>query len=183
MMSFYNVNLSLRFCRWIGSDNTGRSQYDTKNALMTSANYDTASALYQLAMSIIYDINPEQEIKAVLPCNNNTNLIFEFKPDQNNQMTAYLTIEKNNQTITFKFQTHSYKIKKDGQIVTIVIQSGLGVFAKTIDGYLTGVGADRHLNKMPDVSDEFQGENQQSPYSTGNGSGNQNANYSSYITH
>ena len=61
-----------------------------------------------------------------------------------------------------------------------VIQSELGAFAKTIEGYLTGVGADRHLSKMPDVSGESQDENQQASYPTRNNGGYQQGNYSGH---
>jgi len=59
-------------------------------------------------------------------------------------------INKNNESITFRFNIHKYEVKENGQVVTKVIQTGLGVFAKILDGYLTGIGADRHLNKVPD---------------------------------
>jgi hypothetical protein len=33
-------------------------------------------------------------------------------------MDTYLIIDKNNQTITFKFSTHTFQITENGQIVT-----------------------------------------------------------------
>lgn len=51
-------------------------------------------------------INPhygkENQVEVVPQPSNNTALIFESKPDQNNQMTTYLLINKNNETIIFR---------------------------------------------------------------------------------
>jgi hypothetical protein len=69
---------------------------------------------------------------------------------QGNQMTAYLTITQNNEAISFKFSTHEVQVRENNQTVTKIIQSGLGVFALTVYGYLIGVGADIHLNKLPE---------------------------------
>ena len=33
-------------------------------------------------------------------------------------------------------------------MVTKVIQSGLSTFANTLEGYLTGIGVNRHFNKF-----------------------------------
>jgi hypothetical protein len=101
----------------------------------------------------------------VLPCNKAA-LIFEYKPDQGNQMAAYLAIDKNNQSIPFKFKTKEVQVKENGHTVTKVIQSkviqsGLGAFVKTIEGYLTGIGADLHLSKLPDNFENSQDENRQ----------------------
>ena len=40
-------------------------------------------------------------------------------------------------------------------MVTKVSQSGLGVLAMTLLGYLQGIGADLHLNKMPEDFDDL----------------------------
>nr|WP_092067927.1 hypothetical protein [Dendrosporobacter quercicolus]NSL46847.1 hypothetical protein [Dendrosporobacter quercicolus DSM 1736] len=112
-------------------------------------------------MAVIDGKYAEQQILAVLQCNNNTTLIFEYKPDQYNQMDSYLTINKNNETISFKFKTHIYRVKEKGQMVTKIIQSGLGAFARMLDGYLPGINADGHLNKIADDLENLQNENQQ----------------------
>ena len=176
MMSFYKYNLSFRIGRWIEKNNSGYSRNDDSKPLVTSVNYEGASLLYQVAMSIVNGLNTDKEVKVEVQCNNNTNLTFEYKPDQNNQMVAYLTIDKNNQSITFKFMVHTYKTRKDGQVITNVTQSGLGVFAKVLDGYLAGIGADRHLIKLPDDADSPQGESQPASYTAGNNIENQKGN-------
>ena len=116
---------------------------------------------------------------AVVPCNH-ASLIFEYKPDQNKQMSAYLTINKNNHSILFKYPTHTYQVKVDGQLITKVIQSGLGVFFHTIIGYLTAIGADKHLDKLPEYS-RGPKENQQSSDTVEN-NGYQQGNYNSHIS-
>lgn len=145
-MSFFKTNLTLNFVPYLGKDNIGRSQYSQTEFISTTVNYEGAAALYLAATSIL-DGNKNQ-VELVLPCSNNVTLIFECKPDENNQMTACLVIDKNNGTIPHRFGTMQYRVKENGQMVTKVIQSGLGVFAKTLDAYLTGIGADLHLNKF-----------------------------------
>jgi len=114
-------------------------------------------------MSIITGENLNKEILAVLQCSNNATLTFEYKLDQNNQMRAYLVIAKNNEVYPFLFPIHQYQVKENGQTITKVIQSGLGVFAKTLDGYLTGIGADNHLSKLPENFNEYQDYYEQAP--------------------
>jgi hypothetical protein len=160
MMSYFNTHLSLRFHRYTGKDNVGLSQYDCKNGMTTTVNYEGAAYLYQVAMPILEDMNSEKVINAVLPCNKAA-LIFEYKPEQDNYMAAYLTIEKNDQSIPFRFKTQQVKVQQNGQMVTKVIQSGLGAFTKTVEGYLISIGADRHLSKLPENFETFQDENQQ----------------------
>jgi hypothetical protein len=159
-LSFFNWNLSLRFYRYSGKNNDGSDRYDLKNGMTTTVNYENAYYLYQAAMFILEDINSEKEIRAVLQCNNAA-LILEYKRGQDNQMAAYLTLEKNNQSIPFKFKTNTAQVMESGQMVTKVIQSGLGAFAKTLEAYLTGAGISYHLNKMLDMHENSQDENQQ----------------------
>lgn len=161
MISFFNANLTFSFAPCIGKNHIGFDQLDTKKSLRTTLNYEMASFLYLVATSVIDGKYAEQQISAVLECNNHTTLIFEYKPDQYNQMDSYLTINKNNETTSFKFKTHIYRVKENGQMITKIIQSGLGSFAKTLDGYLTGINADGHLNKIADDLENLQNENQQ----------------------
>ncbi|MDR1334533.1 MAG: hypothetical protein LBJ71_04930 [Holosporaceae bacterium] len=88
-------------------------------------------------MSVLTDINAEKEIRAVLNCNDVT-LVFECKPDRGNQIAAFLTIEKNNRAIPFKFMPLSDQVEGNGQMITKVVQSDLEAFANTIEMYLTG---------------------------------------------
>jgi hypothetical protein len=162
MISFFNANLTFSFAPYMGKNHSGFDQFDTSKSLRTTVNYEMASFLYLVAMSVIDGQYAEQQISAVLQCNNNTTLIFEYKPDQYNQMGGYLTINKNNETISFKFRTHIYRVKENGgQFLTKIIQSGLSAFGKTLDGYLTGINADGHLNKLPEDLENLQNENQQ----------------------
>lgn len=95
-------------------------------------------------------------MELVLPCGNNVALILECKPDQDNQMSTYLLISKNNRMIPLRFGTIQYRVKEHGQMVTKVIQSGLGGFVKTLEAYLTGIGANLHLNKLSEEEHENQ---------------------------
>jgi hypothetical protein len=104
-MSYFNWNLSLRFYRYSGKNNDGVDQYDLKNGITTTVNYDNAACFLLTAMDILKDINSQKETRAVIQCKKAA-LIFEYKHDQDNQMAAYLSIEKNNEMIPFKFKTH-----------------------------------------------------------------------------
>ena len=59
--------------------------------MTTTINYEGAAFLFQIALDILMGIDADKEVRAVLPCNN-TNITFEYRPDENYQMTAYLTL-------------------------------------------------------------------------------------------
>lgn len=153
-MSFFRTNLTLNFVPYLGKDNVGLSQYSKTEFLSTTVNYEGAVALYLSAMPILDGNGSQMEL--VLPCSNNATLILEYKPDQDNQMSIYLFINKNNRTIPLRFGTMQYRTKENGQMVTKVIQSGLGAFTKTLDAYLSGIGADLNLNKLSEEELENQ---------------------------
>lgn len=163
-IGLFNSNLSLR----LGLYDSNTGNFDNSNAQTTTIDYDKASVLHHIA-KFISDGLDKNELRAMLPCNNGATLTLECKREQENQMAAYLILNKNNQTHSFKFPTHTFQVKKDGQVITEVIQSGLITFAKTLNGYLSGIGTDLHLSKLPD---EFQEENPQESYSTGNSNSN-----------
>jgi hypothetical protein len=146
LTSLYKYNFVFNFTPYEGRDRSGLDQYSKTVFLSTSVNYNAAAFLY-IAATLILD-GKEDEIEAVLPCGVNTSLIFEYKPDENNQMTAWLAIDKNNRTIPFKFATHSFTVRENGKPVTKIVQSGLGVLQKTLSGYLSAIGADLHLSKF-----------------------------------
>lgn len=167
-ISFYKTNLTFRFIPYIGKGKNGLDDYNRNSFLSTSINYERAALFMAIAMGIIDGRDADKEIEAVYPCLNGTTLFFEYKPDQNNQMNAYLVINKNNETIPFRFSTHQVQIKDNGQIVTKVIQSGLGNFAMILEAYLQGVGADIHLNKLGDELEKYQLHDQQAFITTEN---------------
>lgn len=156
MMSFFKTNLSFRFAPFISKDATGRSSYDEKKALMTTTNYEGAAALYIVANKIIAGEKESDGMILTIPCAGGASLTLERKLGQNGQLDTWFVISKNNAVIPFKFITHQVQVKENGQMVTKIIQAGLGAFAKTIEGYLTGINASRHLNKLPDDFDEMQ---------------------------
>jgi hypothetical protein len=59
-------------------------------------------------------------------------------------------IEKNNQSISYKFMARPIQVKENGHIVTKIIQSDLVAFVETIEGYLVDIGTELHLNKLQD---------------------------------
>ena len=163
MMSYYRTNLVFTFRPYSGKNYNGLDQYDKNIFLSTSIDYDASATLYALSTAIISVKDAEKKVTAVLTCSNNTTLTFEYMPDQNNQWYAYLTINKNNQTIPFRFKTYTYQVQIDGQLVTRVIQSGLGIFAEVLKSYFSATGINNHLNKFTDEERE----NMQSPSQIG----------------
>ena len=140
-ISFSTTYLTFDFCRYTGKDKIIiLNTYDLDN-MGIIVNFEAASFLHQLAMTILDDKNSGNEIRALIRCCN-AYLIFEYKPDQNNQKIAYLTLDKNHQSVSFRFPTLPCEDERDVQNITEVTQLGLYVFAKTIDEYLTGIGAD-----------------------------------------
>lgn len=154
MMSFFKTNLTLNLIPYIGKNNVRLSQYSKTKFLSTTVNYEGAAVLYLAAMPSLDGNGSQMEL--VLPCSNNTVLILEHKRDQDNQMSAYLLFNKNNRTIPLRFGTMQYRVKENGQMITKIIQSGLGVFVKTLEAYLTGIGANLHLNKLSEEYLEMQ---------------------------
>ena len=174
---FFNHNLSLRIARYNeGNRNVGFNHSDMRDGITATVNFEGAYYLYKVAMSIVNDINRENEKKALLE-RRDTIIILDYKPDHNGRMLAYLTIGNKIQSISYGFTIRVYQDKKNGQMV---VQSELGAFAKTIEGYLLGVGADRHFDKLPTDYENSQEGNQKNSYTTGNDSGYQQGNNGSY---
>lgn len=154
-IKFYNTNLSFSFSPFQQRDQNGRNVYDLKNNQLTTVNFEGAYALYQCCQQIID--KKIQECHLEIPCSGNATLFLDRKPGQNGQMETTFSISKNNVMIPFRFQTITQQVTINGQIMTEVIETGLGVFMKTIEGYLTGINADRHLDKLTDEFAKTQG--------------------------
>jgi len=167
-MQFYNLYLSFKFARFLSKDSTGRSSYDNQNTLTTSVDYSGAYALYKAASDIVEGKESSQGTHLVIPCNE-ASLVFERRPGQNGQMDTFISISKNNMTIPFKFTTHQIQQKENGQMITKTIESGLGAFIKTIEGYLTGINADRHLDKLTEEYVKLQEGKPQQGFQSGSG--------------
>jgi len=159
-INYFNLNLSLCFAPCVGKDHKGRSDYDFSKKLATTITYEDAALLYYIARSIVDGKNSQITMKAVIPSYKNAAIRFDYKPDQNNQMWAYLAIDKDNRTIPFVFSTQTVEVEEDNRLITKVIQSGLGAFGMILQGYLTGINADGHLTKLSEYFDEFQDEDQ-----------------------
>lgn len=146
-ISFFNTNLCFKFYKFISKDELGKSTYDMKNGQSTTVNVEGAYALYRASQDIID--GKIQECNLPIPCAAGATLTFERRMSPTGPETLF-SITKNNVTTEFKFSTTNIQVKVNGQAVTHVIESGLGAFNKTIDGYLTGINADRHLDKLTD---------------------------------
>lgn len=155
-LKFYNTNLSLQLYPFSGKDQNGRSSYDNKSGVMTTVNFEGAFALYQAAKDIVD--GKVQQCSLTIPCNG-ANVIFERKLAMNGVMETTLSISKNNVTIPFKFNTIQQQVNLNGQMQTYTVESGLGAFMKTVEGYLTGINADRHLDKMTEEYAKLQESN------------------------
>ncbi len=152
MLSQYKANLTFSFAPYAGKDNRGIDQYDLKMFLSTSVSYVEAAAFFHIAESIVSGKNKPRKFTLA---RNKATLLFEFKPNQDNQMEAFLVIMKDNRSIPFKFSTAVYETQENGQTVTEIIQTGLIAFAQALQGYLSGIGVDfgiyRDPNEAPDI--------------------------------
>ena len=150
MMWFFGADLTLGFRPWVRVDHRRFDQYDRDRFISTTINYEKAAALFLSANRII-DGNQIEQMELLIPCNKQATLLFEHKPDQNGQMRTWLTIEKSGERITFQFQIFIAKVRVNGKVEDRVIHVGLGAFAKTLEGYLTAIGASNHLNKLTEA--------------------------------
>lgn len=147
-IKFFNTNLCFSFYPFSSRTNTGLSSYDMKNGLSTTVNFEGAYALYQVSKEIIEGKINEMDMN--IPCAAGANLNFQCKFN-NGQLDVIFSISKNNNTIPFKFATMVQNVKNgNGQMETRYIHTGLGAFMKTVEGYLNGINADRHLDKLTD---------------------------------
>ena len=144
-IKFFNMYMSLQFFKFLSKDDTGRSTYQ-QPGLTTTVNWDSAYSLFQVSHEILNG-DPNKGYNLVVPCKDGS-LTLERKMSQNNQMETTLTIMKNNESIPFKFTTTTFQEILNGQSTSKTVESGLGTFAMTLHGYLTGINADRHLDKM-----------------------------------
>lgn len=171
---FFNTNLSFSFYPFISRDGNGISKYDMKNGQQTTVNYEGAYALYKIAMDILD--NKVSECDLPVPCLAGAMVTLKREIGADGKYQTIFSITKNNMTIPFKFQTTECTTRVNGQVVTTTIESGLGAFCKTLDGYLSGINADRHLDKL---TEDFVALQQQNGNNNSNNN-NQQSNNNSY---
>lgn len=154
-VSLYGMNLSFRFMPFVPKpakwDSIHDFHFDNANALTTTIDYVGAFTLYDAAINIINGKDAAQGMLLTIPCAAGVSLVFERKPGQDGLMETFIAITKNNIIIPFKFNTYQAQVLENGQMVTKITETGLGAFAMTIFGYLTGIGAGNHLSKLSDV--------------------------------
>lgn len=166
-IKFYNISLSFQLYPFLEKGVDGRSKYDMKNGQQTTVSYEGAFALYQASKNIIE--GKVNEISVNIECVE-ANIKLERKLAPSGKMETVLSLTKNNMTIPFKFKTMDIQIKEQGQIVTKQLEVQLGAFMKTIEGYLNGINASRHLDKL---TADFVNANNQLNMNNPNGMNNQ----------
>lgn len=170
-VSFYNTRLSFKFYPYIGRDNAGKSSYDLKHGQNTTVDYEGAAALSQVVTDIIN--GKIQECDLPIPCASGASLKMHRGIGNDGKLETVFSINKNGVEIPFKFKTVSYQTKENGQYVTKVIECGLISFNGILNGYITGINADRHLDKL--TEDYIKAQEGQ-----GGGNGNPNNNNGNY---
>ena len=129
------------------------------NSLLTTITFDGAFSLYKASKDIIDE--KVKTVNLVIPCNGASLTLKRELNNMTNQYETMLIINKNNKNIAFKFQTLPVQVTDDsGAQKTKIIESGLGAFMKTIEGYLTGINSERHLNKL---TEDFAAQQSQKP--------------------
>lgn len=142
--SFFKTNLALSFSPWIGPAKKKLVEYNGAKSLSTTMSDDSAATLYFLAKKIVEGVI-QDPIRYEIPCNRDAMIVFEYDPGQ-----AYLSIEKNGSRIRFEFTIQRYLQKINGDVDVRVVQSGLIVFMKVLEAYLTGISADRQVGNIPE---------------------------------
>lgn len=181
-LKFFNTMLSISMSKFLEKDNTGRNVYD-QNAVFTSLNYDQAYALYKTCQDILEGkIN---EVNLQLQYGNASVTLTRNK--NGNFYDTMLSVNRDGRSVQFLFS----KITQTADGTTRTIDMGLGSFYMTLEGFLTGINSERHLNKLTDdyiksVNGNFdsnnqnQNNNQQNNYQNNRGGGyrkNYNRNY------
>ena len=159
-MKFYNTNLSFHFHPALPPYPDGRHKYDTNNSQITSVNTEGAFALYKAASDII----DEKVSELTLEIDGGKDA--KLRLQKTNEKTTF-SIIKNGITVTFTFERIKIQETINGVPQTKEIEIGLGSWMKTIEGYLTGINADRHLDKLTEQYAKLQEE-------TGSKFGNKN---------
>ena len=173
---FYNMNLSFHLNPFMGKDNNGRSQYNMQNGAQTTVNFEGAFTLWKAGTDILE--GKLQEVTVVIPCYGDASIKLERKGTGPNMYDTIFSITKAGNTVPFKFSVTPYQVKENGTMITKYLDSGLGAFVKTIEGYLTGINADRHLNKLTDDFVKIQNQKQQEGAPAQSNAPQQNPNYS-----
>jgi hypothetical protein len=132
------TQLVFDFSPWLGEESDLPKQYDKSNRLSTSVNPEGAAYFYMAAVSILRAPDSTERVQATLPCKNGASLEFNYTPDENNEMAAYIVITKNGRTIPHKFSTIPKRVMLNGQVVTQHVQADLALFAMTLFGYIVG---------------------------------------------
>lgn len=146
VIKFYNTSLAFQFVPFQRKDETGKNIFDATRQLSTTVSQDSAFALYKFGSDIVQEKTQEGTLSIT---GNNSVITLERKFSPTGFETI-LSISKNGQTIPFKFATTTLSVKENGIFKTTQIESGLGAFTKMLEGYLSGINSDRHLNKLTD---------------------------------
>ena len=171
LMSYYKSYLSLLFQPFERTDpQTGKDIY-SKRGLITTLSFSGAYGLWKACHSIIH--NNVKTLIYTMPCAYDATLTLEKKAPGE----VFVTLSKNNQSISHKFDSATASMKESNGVEAIeVIETGLGVFMKTIDSYLSHINAGAHLDKLGDDLQQYQEtdqqEREQRAYAAGNNHGN-----------
>lgn len=176
--SFYNTNLSFKFYPFAGKDNTGKNSYDKEKCQNTTVNFEGAAAL-EIISKLIIDEKID-EVDLPIQCAGGASLNLVRRPAASGGMETVFSITKNGVTIPFVFRTIPVKIKVSGQYTTKILEVGLKSFHDIVDGYLTGINSDRHLDKLTEDYIKSLGINQNQPSGGANNNYNNNGNRNNY---
>lgn len=173
-VSFFNTNLSFKFYPFLSKDNLGKNSYDKVNYQNTTVNYEGASAL-ELIADLIID-GKIDEVDLPIPCAAGATLRLTRNLSPKGIMETTFTIEKNGVKIPFVFNTIPVNVKINGQSTVKMLEVGLKSFKSIITGYLDGINADRHLDKLTEDYVKSLGANNTNNNSQTANNGNFNAN-------
>lgn len=156
-IKFFNNSLSFNFVPAIGRDSNGFNQYQkTSNpsqpvGITTTMNYETAATLNKIInINIMQAVENNLDTSITISLANKTEMIIERKNDEFGHKKVFLSIKRDNQLIPFKFAQQKVTIIENGNQNQKYIEGGLLNLQSILKGFLEGINADRHLNKLTD---------------------------------
>jgi hypothetical protein len=174
-IKFYNTSLSFNFIPFAGKDSRGINQYQKPQqpgqivGMTTTFTHANAVAMMSaIRENIIPAIAKDEDVAVTIPLANNTEIVLERRNDEFAQKRIFMTISRQGQSgpnnIPYKFEQTVLTITDTTGRNQKVFESGLLSIIYIIEGYLSGINSERHLNKLTEDFAKLQ---------EGNGNGNQ----------
>ena len=134
-LSYYLSGLVLKLVPFTGVDRRGFARYSDDIFASTSIDRNGAALLISHIVPVLSGKDLEKAVQVVIPCRSDKAVSFEYRPDEERQMSAYLSVSDREKTIPFKFTSNRQTVYEDGKQVTKVEHIDLPIFLQVLEGY------------------------------------------------